>query len=65
MTCNNPGMTTTQRVFDADLLRLCQALAPFVLTADDGFRYVSPDAPAGLASAYQELCAYGYANSLL
>lgn len=56
---------TTQAVFNADLDRFNAALAPWVITFEDGWQGLSMDAPLELTEPYKGLLCYGYANGLL
>lgn len=63
-TTTPPHRLTDQVVFDNDRARFDNALAPYIVTLEDGAKVLAENTPPRLASAYWSLMQYGYANGL-
>ena len=55
-----------KQIFAADLAKVQERIEAggYVLTMEDGFQCLAPNTPEDLASAYNRLMQFGYANGL-
>ena len=69
MTMENPQIQVvldpSHEVWLKDFNNLADAIKPWVVEANDGFQYVSPDAPEDLMRPYKALMNLGYIKGWL